>query len=929
MADDERQPDQPQPEAPAEAGPDTPVAEQAADQTPDQMSKDERTAAMLTLQEAIEAQAAEEGVTFSDEVVEDEPPDFGSRADDEPAEAPEASAEQKPSLADIIAAQRAELKGKSHGEAPAPTPVPAPAPPPAPAQSAPIVRAADAPAPAAVPPAGPVAGKRRVSLIALFLGLNTVLIVIVAFGVLRFLPTAAETAASLRDTASAVNSGGDAARAALAPTTTPLPPQMGGRERVYAAALFSESKYRSASRRYEQLARQAALRPADTLARDLFSVRQARCLMELGQAKPAREALAQAASSASPILRAYACHMLAVLDYRDGAYMSARRHAYAAIGVLGAMEGTHALVGDCEYLIARAMSAKVVSARSQKMDLPLKDLLCTDPLLAVDENNVALLKLLNNGAATLAKAGADPSLGQLPEGRTGQRWMVWWDGPSVEQFLQKMGTVCMKDVRWGATDEAMRRRAVTMVFTEGVSQQRLAEVACGMTGLMARFTGAEIVIVNPRLSESMEVQIDRLGPEVISMWRRFILDDRVNGHDDRRLAAAHYALGRVYESMRKQAESLRVYHQVASHYEESRVAPLALLRSATIRQDLRDYSGARRDLLSLIDLYPEAGLFGQAYLNLGIVTRQDGKSAKDAATRAGLLADAAKVFSRLYYLNVSLETRKRACLELAGCLYDQARYAEAAKWTTAFLGHVDVGNTADLCRGYLMLGKCSAAAKDFDAAADAFYHVLGIGSSSAQRIEALVQLVPAQIARGRHVGAIGALDRLGRETLDAARKTDYLVLFSQSYRSMGLPGEASRILDTEQDSITDPDMRDRVRLELARCQIQMGPTDRERYVSARKLMSKALKSMDTHGAPREQIWQVQVELAEVSLKLGETGSAIAAAQAVAAEKDCLAALRRRARQVLGEAYVRRGMYTEAVEALMDVGAGTKGGQADG
>ena len=897
-------------EAPAEQTP-APVeqpAEAEAEAGDETAHEEERAAAMLNLKEAIEKQAAEEGVVFSETSAEEKPAGIGITVDQGPAPEAEGSGGGSPSLADIIAAQRAELKTRLRGDAPDAEAAPSGSPQPQPARAS----AAPAAALAVVPPAGsaqtPVGAKRRMSLIALFLGVNTVLIGVVTFAVLWFLPSAARTGVSVVDGAGG-GGGPDSARAAMVPTMAPLPPQMGGRERIHAAMLFERGRYRSAARRYEQLLGQAAMRPADALARDLFAVRLGRCMMELGEPKAARKAIGKALRSQSPILRAYGYHMLAVLDYRDEAYMSSRRHAYAAIGVLGAMEGRHTLVADCEYLIARAMSAKVVSARTEKMDLPLKDLLCTDPILAAP-NDLVLRKLLGDGTQMLTKAETDPSLGQLPEGRAGQRWMVWWDGPPVEQFLQKMGTACRKDVRWGATDQAMRRRAVTMVFGGGVSQQRLAEVACGMTGLMARFTGEEIVIVNPRFPESMEVQVDLLGPEVISMWRRFILDDRVNGRDDTRIAAAHYALGRVYESMRKQAEALRVYQQVSNNYEETRVAPLALLRSAAIRQSLLDYQGARRDLLRLIDLYPEAGLFGQAYLNLGIVTRQASKDPAGGKGQPGLLADAEAVFTRLYYLNVSLDTRKRACLELAECLYEQAKYAEAAKWTTVFLGHVEVGDTKGLCRGYLMLGKCSEANKDLDAAADAFYHVLGIGASGKQRVETLLLLVPVQIARKRYVGAIGALDRLGRETLDMAQKAEYLISLSESYRGMGLPDRASAILDRQKDSISDPVLLDRILLELARCQIQMG-----KYVSARKLMSGALKSMDTHSADRESIWQVQVELADVSLKLGETGSAIAAAEPVAAEKKCLPALRRRARQILGAAYVRRGMYDKAAEAL--------------
>jgi len=916
-------------------------AEEAADvsaQAPDEAEAQQADVEQADVEQADVEQA---DVEQADAEQEDESPGSAEEDDSE-------QSETQQTLAQIIAAQRGKLQAKMKsnpdedspaesaeaGEASAPEVQTTSAPSddraaPSDGRAAPSddraapTRRAQRPAKAAAPVAqttAPASRKRRLSLMTLFVGLNTILIGVVTSAVLWFV---------LSPPRGGTTSPNDGTSQTTRPNVTPpevappFPPGeiLGGKPRREADVLFENRKFRAAGRRYGTLMRQAALRPADALTHDLCATRYARCMIELGQIKLAREALDQAPRSESPILRGYAHHMLAVLDHHDGSYMSARRHAYAAIGALGAMAQRHGMVRDCEYVAARAMSARAVANGTEKMDLSLKDLLCNDPMLGT--NDLTLPKLLGDGVEVLTKAGLDPTVDQFPEGPLGRRWMVAWAGPPVEQFLQKVATLGGQDIRWGTTEEMMRRRGVTAVFRNGVSQQRLTEVACGMVGLMARFVENDIVIANPRQSESMKIRIGLLGREAVSMWRRYILADKVNERNDTRIAAGQYSLGRVHESMGNLAEALRTYADVFNNHDDSRAAPKALLRSAAIRQALSDYAGARKVLLRLIDLYPESGLFDQAYLNLGIATRRDAlqKNANEASSGDALLDEAAQAFKRLNNVGGSREIRKRACLELAGCLYDRKEYSAAAKWATIYIGHVDLGNAREMCAGYLIQGKCATASGDLDTAAEAYYQVLGSAAETSQRQEALLELTPVLIKRRRYVGAIGALNRLDREKLSSDRTLQYLVLLSESYRKMSLPAQASAILDRKQYTIANQAVLDRVRVELARCQIQMGP---RMYPSARKLLRKARDSMITRGSDTLGILIAHVELADLSLKLDETDLAIAGVQSIVAAKTCPDDLWKRARQILVAAYVREGKYAQAADALIDPNAQAKG-----
>ena len=757
--------------------------------------------------------------------------------------------------------------------------------------------------------AAPVQGEagtrsRRTFLMVLFLGMNTILIGVVAVVVLRFLPSATRTVAKTRTGDADVASAAAKARA-----VSPLPPMMGGAERTEAEAAFKFGKFRSVAGRYKKLMEQAALRPADAVARDLFATRYARCLVELGQGKQARPVLRSAFQSESPILRGYAHYLMAFVDFREAMYMSARRNGYAAIGVLGAMRDRHALIDHCEYLIARAMSAKVVSLGSERMDLSWRDMLCEDPMQGLSE--LALYRLLGNGVETLAAAKRSPSLTRRDPSTDGRSWVARWSGPPLEQLLRQIGAEGKLDIRWGSGDASMKQRGVTVVFPDGLSEQRLAELACGTAGLMARFTGSEIIVVNPHHTESTKVEKDILGREAISMWRRFIMQRSATDRAGNRIAVGRYALARTYESGGDVADALRGYRLVTVRHEISEVAPHALYRSGMLRLGLMDFDGARQDLLDCWTRYPNSGLFGPAYLKLGIVIRKEAAHDKDG--RSALLADAIRVFRRLYDLDVSLDVKKEACLELARCLNALGDYEKAFAEATKYLGYINTADSAGMAQAYLILAKTSAAANKLDDSARAFYQVLGSNPSTEMRVDVLMRMIPVHIARGGYVRAVAALNLLGREELSREQHTRYLVILSESYRAMGLTDKAVSILQ-RQIELSSGKTRETLSAELARCHIVTG-----NYKAARKILSTLIRDVPL----------VQVELAEVSLKLGETAAAIAAARAIVDMRDCPEELRRRAGRILGQAYVRAGKYDLAVSALMDVAARGKGGKGDG
>ena len=152
---------------------------------------------------------------------------------------------------------------------------------------------------------------------------------------------------------------------------------------------------------------------------------------------------------------------------------------------------------------------------------------------------------------------------------------------------------------------------------------------------------------------------------------------------------------------------------------------------------------------------------------------------------------------------------------------------------------------------------------------------------------------------------------------------------------MSLPSKASDILSRATDSIRDLAMLDRIRVEIARCQIQMSKSAHDEddvkaaLNSSREILRNALKTMAARGDDRQGMLIAQVELADIALILNEDGLAVAGARPILDDIECPDALRRRARQILAVAYVRQGMYTQAADALVDEKAKAVGGKNNG
>jgi tetratricopeptide (TPR) repeat protein len=679
-----------------------------------------------------------------------------------------------------------------------------------------------------------------------------------------------------------------------------------------AEAAFRKRDYDTALSRYGRLLLASRKVPADALAGDFFQLRVAQCLWQLGRLTESRRILANLSSSGSPVVRAAANVALGRMDEAAGQFLQARMRAYRGLAALGAMETSLPLVADCDYLAARALTRKVGGFHSAEEFVPFSRFELSDVVAGRDE--ASLERLLEDGAAELNPSVLSPEVVIRP---VGQRWAVRSWRASLEDLLHQFAGRIGKDIQWHEVAPAVRRRKVTFCLREG-SEQRVCEVACGVAGLAARFTWDQVVVYDPQSLSSVSQQGDLLRREAASAWRRFAL----RFPDDRRVAEGQFALAALEEWAGETVAAMRQYQLIGRRYQKAlSLAPRALMRSATLRIQLRDYAGARTDLMDLLDTYPGFSATDEVYLQLARVNMSSAERDRSAAQRGAKLDEAIRIFRKVYYLNTGKDSRRDACLGAGECHYRKGEYKDASEWLTRYLKVAEAPTGRAVAQAYLLLGKAEAAQGHNVVAAEAFRRVLGAKPGKAVYVEAVLALTDAKAEAEDFVGAIGVLRRIEAEALTPEQTYRRLLAVSRLYRRMGLPDRARAELRRKASSVTDPSMRAVLAVEMARCLRESGELR-----AARQALAEAVPRL----SPGPHAWQASLDLAAVCLETGESDRAAIVCRELLRDR-CGEATRREALAMLSRAYLQKKDYGKAAETLarLDQGGGTRTGTGKG
>ena len=679
-----------------------------------------------------------------------------------------------------------------------------------------------------------------------------------------------------------------------AQTASPAPAQPVTWEQ--AEHLLAQNRHAECLPLFQQLWAVAKTVPSQALVADFFGLRVAQCGYELGQDDQASQLLALSAASGSPTVAAASNYYRAILALKQQHYHSARLYAYQALAALGCLETNSPMESDCDYLIAMAYTRQAMACSDQDLALIGPEIRPHDLFARLDRQG--LLNFLREGGDRLNAAALGPAIWRLEDAAVGRRWVVNCTLTPLEDILQRFASQANLSVEWDQVAPPVRTRAVSL-FLQGAGEQRVVEVAAGLAGLTARYHGQGVSIHDIQSQASLDRQRELLTQTGITSWRRFAL----RYPDDPRIGRSHFGLACLLDASGESAAALNGYQVLARRYPADDLAPSALLQSAMLRIRLRDYSGARGDLLDLLDRHPSVPAFEQVYLRLGQATYQ-----------SGMTLEAMRVYTRLYHLDVPTFIKLQACLGAAQCCFDQKDYPQTIEWVKRYRDLYNLESGKDLAAAYVVRAQAAAAMDDVEQAREYFSAAMAAGPSRQHYAMALLELAKLDLQQGQFSRVLGALGKLQELALDPEQRFSMLVISARAHRAMGLAPLAARTLRSRIGELTDPSLQAQLQVEYARCL-----EDSEDVEGARAALEQALSALPIGPAADAAC----CDLARLCLKTGRIEQAVTLAQAALA-RQMDPDQRRRALEILGSAFLQRKQYPQAVEAFSGLLAKTQG-----
>ncbi|MHC4482632.1 MAG: tetratricopeptide repeat protein [Planctomycetota bacterium] len=676
------------------------------------------------------------------------------------------------------------------------------------------------------------------------------------------------------------------------------------------AETFSLQKdYDKAYAVYNQLRQSLPVSAEEELLRDFLQLKMALCTQKAGDPDQADRLFRAVSESRSPLVRVIANYHRSLLEMQKKQYLKARTRAYQTIAIIGAVgpdsNWASSLERDCHFLAAESMTRNVISLCDADKDLPddlwrgpnPSTISETDPFTNLNETQ--LRSLLNSGSAQLRKGLLSPRIQQL-ENRTGPlRFSVVCHGAPIEELLARFAANAGLDIHWAysrtptpqKTENSVRKRPVDL-YMPAVTTQQFVTVTAGCAGLLARPDEEGTVnIYNPTDYSSLSEHIALLSQEAVSLWQRFLLAF----HDDERIPNAHFAVGLLRVQRNQVTDAIAEYKLVANRFSQTSLAPFALLHSSKLKTNLHDYSGAREDLKQLVEQYPDTELAGQACLHLA-----------DATTKAGLGAEAGRLYCKAYYLGLPPESQTAAALGAGGCAYEEKDYETAAKWLTRYISSARNHPSTDLYSAYFLLGKTNLALGKPKQACDLLQYALAGQPSKAEYAEIVSELVKAHVQQEHFVEALDILENVRSWQLSQKELTEILLLKAGVLRTMGLVDKAIAALGDRVEYVPDPQLKARMSFELTKCYIAKGNLE---------LVRRDLIEMLILVEPGPLAHQIALELADVCSKLDQDAQTISICLQLL-DLGPSAQIKQKALALLAKAYNQQKNYDRAALALL-------------
>ncbi|MGB2866182.1 MAG: tetratricopeptide repeat protein [Sedimentisphaerales bacterium] len=668
---------------------------------------------------------------------------------------------------------------------------------------------------------------------------------------------------------------------------------------------YLQKEYDKAFAAYNGL--RQALPAGEELLKDFLQLKMALCAKEVADFEQASRLLATVSQSRSPAVRIVANYHLSLLEIQRKRYLRARTRAYNTIALIKAVDfdDDWALSFECDssFLVAECLTRHILLLSSTDTDLPAdlwgKSAVTSDPFDNLNE--AELRRLLNSGSEHLGRGLLDPEIRKLEDQGGLPRWSVTSYGAPVEELLAKFAAGAEIDLHWAfkgtsgsdSPEGSIRQRPVSLYLPAATSQQ-IVLTAAGCAGLLAYTEGdpgqQKVTIYDPAEYSSLRQHISFLSQQAVSLWQKFVL----TFYSDQRLGNAHFLMGLLQSQIELPIEAIAEYKLVANRFSQMSLAPFALLHSSKLKASLRDYPGAREDLKQLVEQYPDVEIYGQAYLRLA-----------DATMEAGLNAEAARIYQRVYNFGLSVESKTASAIGAAWCLYETKAYEEAEKWLNRYIDLAGSDKNKNLYSAYFLLGQSNLALGKYQQACDAFEYALAEQSSREQYVEAIASLVKGHIEQEHFVEALDTLESVRSVALSKEQSVEMLLLKCRIFRMLGLLDKAIVSLRDRAEYISDSQLNAKISFELAQCHIAKGNLE-----SARSGLSEILSTVE----PGPLALQTAMELADVCLKIGRGSQAVSVCLQLL-ESDVSEQKKQEILRMLAAAYNQQKNYDKATLAL--------------
>jgi TolA-binding protein len=661
-----------------------------------------------------------------------------------------------------------------------------------------------------------------------------------------------------------------------------------------AQTYYQKKDYTRASAVYSKLSSGLSLSdPAEAMWDACLTLKLALCAHKLNNAAACEIYFANSLQSPSPTITALANYYLAFIKNEQKNYLDARMRAYKALAMLETIDSKYseALIADCYFLIAQALTAQALFSSNQTLDMPVAwpKMTFSEPLEQLDE--AGLQDLLQSGAASLSSAKLGPQIQKRGSHSSAAKYLVKCAGASTEELFAKFTSASGQDIRWLCSYENVRSRP-TMLYLCSASPQKFFETASGCVGLLAAFDANQVLIHDPSAAVSAAEHHSLLTAEAISALQRFILSYR----SDNRIADAHFAVGLLQQSENRLPTAIGEFRQVANRFVRSDLAPYSLLNAAKIKINIQDHSGAREYLKELCAQYPDSPVMDNASILLA-----------QTSMAVGDYEYAGQIFRKVCYLNVSEAHKLAGTLGAAKCYFALKDYASAADWFIRYVVPAKKApeNGADLRTAYCMLAQANIQLGKFDEACRSYKSALMLASIPDDKYEITLSLVNTLVRQENLVEALDAAEKIDISQLSDLQIARIWLMKAQILHSMNLVEQAASLLEGRISDVQDSRLRSEMSLQLAHSQIAL-----QNFEAARDTLCQAL----LRSEPGLLTAQLQCELADVCVRLGDNAQAVSICSQIL-NSSIPDDLRKRTRRILGSAYANQKQYEKAAKVF--------------